>query len=400
MSQLTIEDYREVAPKGAVDFICRLAERVKGRRFLHVNSTRYGGGVAEILHRLIPIMNDLRVEARWEVIVGTPAFYSCVRALQNALQGMEQVITEEMLETYLATNADNARRLPLHGDVVMIHDPQPMALIEHRPSEGRWLWRSHGDLTHPQRRAWNFLRRYVVRYDATVFSLPRFAQPLPIPQYLIHPSIDPLSDKNRRLGRQEIDAILDRLQVPRDKPILLQVSRFERFKDPLGVINAFRMARKHNDCRLILAGGGAPDDPEGQAVLAGVREAAGRDPDIHVLELPPDAHLEINALQRAATIVIQKSIREGFGLAVSEAMWKGKPVVGGAVGGLMVQVIHDVTGYLVNSPEGAAFWIRHLLNNPELISRMGGAGREHVRRNFLVTRHLSDYLTLLVRLVA
>ncbi|MBI2878698.1 MAG: glycosyltransferase, partial [Candidatus Rokubacteria bacterium] len=161
-----------------------------------------------------------------------------------------------------------------------------------------------------------------------------------------------------------------------------------------------RMARKHNDCRLILAGGGAPDDPEGQAVLAEVREAAGRDPDIHVLELPPDAHLEINALQRAATIVIQKSIREGFGLAVSEAMWKGKPVVGGAVGGLMVQVIHDVTGYLVNSPEGAAFWIRHLLNNPELISRMGGAGREHVRRNFLVTRHLSDYLTLLVRLVA
>lgn len=400
MSRISIEDYREVAPKGTIDFICRLAERVKGRRFLHVNSTRYGGGVAEILHRLIPIMNELQVEARWEVVVGTPAFYSCARALHNALQGMEQVLTEEMLETYLATNTDNARRLPLHGDVVMVHDPQPAPLIEHRPPEGRWLWRCHLALERPQRRAWNFLRRYIARYDGTVFSLPRFAQPLAVPQYLVHPSIDPLSDKNRRLGRQEIDALLDRLQVPRDKPILLQVSRFDRFKDPLGVINAFRMVRKHNDCRLVLVGGGAADDPEGQAVLAEAREAAGRDPDIHILELPPDAHLEINALQRAATVVLQKSTREGFGLTVSEAMWKGKPVIGGAVGGILVQVIHDVTGYLVNSPEGAAFWIRHLLNNPELISRMGGAGREHVRRSFLITRHLGDYLTLLARLVA
>jgi trehalose synthase len=237
-----------------------------------------------------------------------------------------------------------------------------------------------------------------VSYDAAVFSLPRFAPQLPIPQYLIYPSIDPLADKNRRLSRQEVEAVLDRLAIPRDKPILLQVSRFDRFQDPVGVINAFRLVRRHNDCRLVLAGSGTMDDPEGAAVLAEVREATGSDEDIHVLELPPDAHLEINALQRAATIVLQKSLREGFGLTVAEAMWKGKPVIGGAAGGITAQIIHDVTGYLVHSPEGAAFWLRYLLNNPEAISRLGGAGREHVRRNFLITRHLADYLTLLGRL--
>jgi trehalose synthase len=243
-----------------------------------------------------------------------------------------------------------------------------------------------------------FFRRYVVRYDAAVFSLPRFATQLPIPQYLVYPSIDPLADNNRRLSRQEVDAILDRLGVPRDKPLVVQVSRFDRFADPVAAINAFRLVRRHNDCRLVLAGSGAIDDPEGTAVLNEVREAIGPAPDMQVLELPPEAHLEINALQRAATIVLQISLREAFGLTVAEAMWKGKPVIGGAAGGIPAQIIHDVTGYVVHSAEGAAFWMRYLLNNPEAISRLGGAGREHVRRNFLITRHLADYLTLLARL--
>jgi trehalose synthase len=395
----SITDYREIAPKGTVDFISRMAERAKGRRFLHVSATRYGGGVAEILQRMGPMLSELGVEASWEVITGNPLFYRTTKALQQALQGTEQVITDEMFEAYQTVNRDNARRLPLEADLVLVHDPQPAALVEHRGAGGRWVWRCHVDVSTPQRRVWSFLRRFVVRYDAAVFSLPRFAPTLPIPLYLVYPSIDPLADKNRRLSRQEVDATLDRLGVPRDKPLLLQVSPFDRAQDPIGVINAFRLVRRHNDCRLVLAGSGAVDDPEGTALLAEVRDAAGRDPDIQVLELPPEAHLEINALQRAATVVLQKAVREGFPLTVAEGMWKGKPVIGGASAGITAQIIHDVTGYIVHSPEGAAFWLRYLLNNPEASSRLGGAGREHVRRNFLITRHLADYLTLLTRLV-
>ncbi len=400
MTSATLADYREIAPKGTVDVISRLAERVKGRRFLSVSATRYGGGVPEILRRMGPMLSELGVDAAWEVITGNPLFYRATRALRHALQGTEQVLTEEMYEAYRAVNRENARRLPLDADLVLVHDAEPAALVEQRPGNGRWVWRCHFNLAAPQRRAWSFLRRYVARYDAAVFSLPRFATQLPIPQYLVYPSIDPLADKNRRLSRQEVDALLDRLGIPRDKPIILQVSRFDRFADPVGAVNAFRLVRRHNDCRLVLAGSGAIDDPEGTAVLAEVREAIGRDPDVSVLELPPEAHLEINALQRAATIVLQKSLREAFGLTVAEAMWKGKPVIGGAAGGITAQIIHDVTGYVVHSPEGAAFWMRYLLNNPDAISRLGGAGREHVRRNFLITRPLADYLTLLIRLSA
>jgi trehalose synthase len=365
---------------------------------LHVNSARHGGGVAEILHRLVPLITELGVDARWEVIKGDPAFYTVTKAFHNALQGREQTITAQMLDDYVSTNRACAERLSLEADLVLIHDPQPAPLIESRPAKGKWVWRCHIDLSSPQRRAWRLLRKYVSKYDAAIFSLPKFAQRLRIPQFLVYPSIDPLSDKNRELTRAEVDATLERLGVPRDKPILLQVSRFDRFKDPIGVIDAYRLVKKHNDCRLVLAGGGADDDPEGAAVLTEVKEAAGQDPDIHVLELAPNAHLEINALQRAATIVLQKSLREGFGLTVAEALWKGKPVVGGVAGGIAVQVIYDATGYTVNSVEGAAFRIRYLLNNPDLIAKMGNAGREYVRREFLITRHLADYLTMLILL--
>lgn len=396
----TIEAYRRVAPRGAVDFLLRLAERGRGKKFLNVNSTSSGGGVAEILHRLVPIMSDLGIKAEWEVIEGDTEFFSTTKALHNALQGMEQVITKAMLEHYLEVNRAATERLRLEGDLVLIHDPQPAPLIEARPAEGKWVWRCHIDLSVPDRQAWAFLRRHVVKYDAAIFSLPAFAQRLPIPQFLVYPSIDPLSEKNRRMSRKEIAATLDAIGVPTDKPLLLQVSRFDRFKDPVGVINAYRIVKRYHDVRLVLAGGGASDDPEGVQVLSGVREAAGRDPDILVLDLPPDAHLQINALQRAAAIVIQKSIREGFGLTVAEAMWKGKPVIGGATGGITAQILYGVTGYTVNSVEGAAYRIRYLLSNPELMRKMGEAGREHVRRNFLITRHLRDYLSLLVHLTS
>jgi trehalose synthase len=395
MNCASLEAYREVAPPGTVEFLYRLSEKVRGRSLLHINSTRQGGGVAEILMRLVPLMSDLGIKMSWEVLEGHPEFFRVTKAFHNALQGEEQVITEEMFETFLECNRRNAERLPLDADLVMIHDPQPAALVLQRDPRGKWIWRCHIDASRPQRRVWNFLRRYVERYDAAVFSLPKFAQRLSIPQYLVYPSIDPLSDKNRDLSDREVAGILGRLAVPQDKPILLQVSRFDRFKDPVGVINAYRLVKRRTECRLVLAGGGAVDDPEGKEVLAEVREAAGRDPDVHVLELPSDAHLEINALQRAAAVVLQKSTREGFGLTVAEAMWKGKPVIGGTAGGITVQILYDVTGYTVTSVEGAAFRIRHLLANPDVAARIGRIGREHVRRHFLITRHLADDLMLL-----
>jgi trehalose synthase len=260
------------------------------------------------------------------------------------------------------------------------------------------MWRCHMDLSRAYRRIWHFVRQDVGQYDAAVFSLPKFAQRLRIPMLIVHPSVDPLSEKNRELRRAEVQQVLDGFEIPRDKPILLQVASYSRSKDPLGVIQAYRLAKKYVDCRLVLAGGGATDNPEGTEVIAKVQEAAAKDPDIHVLLLPPDAGREINALQRAAAIVVQKPLQEDFGLAVAEAMWKGKPVIGSFAGGIPAQVIFEVTGYTVNSVEGAAFRIRQLLQNPDLMTRLGGAAREYVRRNFLITRHVGDNLALLATL--
>ncbi len=393
-----LEQYREVAPAGTVDFLRKLASRVEDKRMLHVNSTREGGGVAEILHRLLPLLEDLGIKVGWEVITGTELFYRTTKSFHNALQGTKQQISSEMYQAYLECNRENAARLNLTSDFVMIHDPQPAALIEARSSGAKWIWRCHIDVSTPQRSVWQFLRPYVLRYDAAVCSLPKFAQRLPIPQFLIYPSIDPLSDKNRDLAPEEVDRLIEKLGVPRDKPILLQVSRFDRFKDPVGVVEAYRLVKKSHATRLVLAGGTATDDPEGTEVLAEVREAVSGDPDVHLLLLPPTAHLEINALQRAATIVLQKSTREGFGLTVAEALWKGKPVIGGQAGGITVQIVPGVTGYLANSPEGAAFYARRLLNEPERTAAMGRQAKEYARHRFLITRHLQDYLGLMIHL--
>ena len=392
---IRLDDYRRVVPGGTIDLLHRLADRVRGRSLLHVNSTRVGGGVAEMLQRYVPLFEELGVPVRWEVLAGNEMFFQVTKSFHNALQGTEQVFTDQMLRAYIETNEANARTLALDADVVIIHDPQPAALIEFHAKRGPWIWRCHIDVSHPQRRAWSFIRQYVVKYDGAIFSLPKFAQRLPVPQYLMYPSIDPLADKNRPLDPDEVNGVLERLAVPRDKPILLQVSRFDRFKDPVGVVNAYRIVKKYDDCRLVLAGGGAADDPEGAEVLAEVQEAARGDPDIHVLVLPPTAHYEINALQHAATIIIQKSTKEGFGLTVAEGMWKAKPVIGGFAGGITVQIIYGVTGYTVNSVEGCAFRIRHLLNNPELARRMGENAREYVRENFLITRDLAEHLALM-----
>jgi trehalose synthase len=391
-----LEDYRQVAPPGVIDIIRKMAERVQSRRVLHISSGRFGGGASEILHAAVPILNDLGIDTRWEITGGDPAFYVTTRAVQSALEGAERVLADEALAHWAEMNRINAKKLSLEADLVEVHDVQPATLVAHR-GEGRWVWRCHFDCSRAQRRAWSVVRQYLTQYDAAIFSLPEFGRRLGIVQFIIHPSIDPLSEKNRDLTPREVGSILASLQVATDRPLLVQVGAFSPGQDPLGVVNAYRLVKKHHDVRLVVAGT-AGDDRESLEVLSELREVAHHDPHVVVLELPPEAYPQINALQRAATIVLQKSVREGFGLGAAEAMWKGKPVVAGYAGGLSQQVINDVTGYTVHSVEGAAFRIRHLLNNPELIARMGAAGREHVRRTFLVTRQLTDHLALLIHL--
>jgi trehalose synthase len=393
-----LDDYRQVAPPGAVDIILKLAERVRGRRFLHLSGGRFGADAAEALQTLVPLLNDVGVDAAWEITGGDPTFYATATTLHAALEGGERVLDDEALGHWVEMNRINAKKLRLEGDVVVVHDVQPASLIGNRPEGGRWLWQCHFDCSSPQRRAWSVFRALVDQYDAAVFALPGFGRRLGIPQYIVHPSIDPLSDKNRELSPREVSRVLQTLAVPQDRPLLVQIGRFTRGADALGVVNAYRLVKKHHPVRLVLAGT-AGDDGESVSVLAELRQAAEHDADILVRELPPDAHLQINALQRAATVVLQKSIHVGFGIGAAEAMWKGKPVIAGVAGGLPYQVIYDVTGYTVHSVEGAAFRVRHLLNNPEVAARMGAAGRELVRRQFLVTRHLTDYLALMIHLL-
>ncbi|HSP99519.1 MAG TPA: glycosyltransferase [Candidatus Dormibacteraeota bacterium] len=392
---IRIEDYEPIIGAGTVDELRLLGRRLAGKRIVTVNSTAIGGGVAEILNRMVPMCQQLGVDLRWEVMKGGEDFFAVTKRIHNALHGKAEPFTAADREVFKATTDANLATLDLDADIVFIHDPQPAALVAARGRRpAGWVWRCHIDVSAPQADVWQFLAESVSAYDAAVFSAPAFTRDLAMPQVMIAPSIDPLSDKNRELPESEIDAVLERLHVPRDKPIVTQVSRFDRLKDPLGVVDAFRLARQYNDCRLVLAGGSASDDPEGAEVLAQVQAAAADDPDIHILALPPTANVEINALQRASTIVLQKSLKEGFGLTVTEALWKGKPVIAAAVGGIPLQIAHRYSGILTHTVEGTAFWIKQLLNAPDYAQRLGQNGREHVRTNFLLTRHLRDYLLL------
>jgi len=394
-----LQDYQEIVGPGVIEELGILAGRVRGRRIQHINSTPVGGGVAEILTRMIPLFRELGLDVSWDVIKGDQAFFNVTKAFHNALHGKSEQITEEMLSIFRSTTEMNLREVNLSGDVIFIHDPQPAGLIERKKEMGHgWIWRCHIDVSTPQPDVWNFLRPYVEQYDAAIFSMPDFAQQLPIPQYRVAPSIDPLSDKNKPLDKTAVESVLEKYRIDADRPVITQISRFDRLKDPLGVIAAYQMVRKRHKCQLVLAGGGAPDDPEGEQVLHEVEEAAAQDPDIHVLLLPPFSDLDINALVRGSTILLQKSIREGFGLTVSEALWKRKPVIGSAVGGIKLQVIDGVTGFLVHSVEGAANRISQLLRDRKLRERMGQNGYEHVKQNFLVTRHLKDYLLTILAL--
>jgi trehalose synthase len=397
-------EYAAVAGEDVVDHLRQLAALLQGMKVVHVNSTRFGGGVAEILTKLVPLQLELGLDVRWEVIRGEEKFYDCTKRFHNSLQGDLAPIPESLLKVYEETNAQNAQELRAileEADVVFIHDPQPLPLLSHCPGRrGKWIWRCHIDASHPYRPVWKYLRRFAAEYDASVFSLADFAQPLPHTQYLIPPSIDPLSEKNMDLSEEEVLGVYQEFNIDPERPWMLQVSRFDRFKDPVGVVQAYRLAKTFApQLQLVLAGGEAKDDPEGAAVLSEVRAVAGQDPDIHLLLLPSDANRTINALQRAADLVVQKSVKEGFGLTVTEALWKGKPVIGGNTGGIRLQVINHHTGFLVNTPAGAALRIRYLLQRPEKVQEMGSKAKEFVRANFLNTRNLRDFLTLMVALI-
>ena len=394
-----LDRYEEVVGHQEVERLRRLAHGLAGKRIVHVNSTRTGGGVAEILGWMVPLMQELGIAARWEIVTGPPEFYQVTKAFHNGIQGLPISLKKSDFALHYEVNRENAAKLNLEADVVFVHDPQPIYLPEFTPKEqvGRWLWRCHIDASRPDRSIWKHLEGALGHYQASMFSMAAFTRPLACPMFLVPPSIDPLSDKNCAIPETERLETLARLGIDADRPLLLQVSRFDRFKDPLGVIEAYRLIKPYYpEMQLVLAGGPADDDPEGAEVLREVLERAGDDKDLKVLMLPPDSHRTINALQRSAIVVLQKSLREGFGLTVTEALWKGKPVIGGACGGITLQVHDYHTGFLVHSPAGAAYRIRYLLRYADKRQRMGQSGREFVRQHFLLTRHLRDYLTVLL----
>jgi len=399
MSIPRLSDYKDVVGRDVVGELYTLASHVGNRSIKMVNSTAVGGGVAEMLHRVVPLLNELGIETKWEVIKGGADFFDITKAFHNALQGKEGYFGRDIFDTYLAYNEMNYGQMSFEEDLIVIHDPQPAALIKwQKKRKNKWVWRCHIDMSHPNRHVWDFLRSYVELYDAAIFSSPLFSPQLDIPQYRFYPAIDPLADKNRELGADYIDSVMEKYEIPRDKPIVTQISRYDPWKDPVGVIQAFKMSRRHVDCRLLLVGDKAADDPEAEEILTQVKEAAGDDPDIKIIFLTHSIPTEINSFQRASDIILQKSIREGFALTVSEALWKYRPVIGGAVGGIPAQIIHGYTGMLVHSPEGASLQIRSLLQQPEVAKRLGKNGHQRVKDEFLITKLLKRYLLLLLAL--
>ncbi len=391
-----IEEYIPIVGESIIDDMKLLAERLKGKVIQHVNSTAVGGGVAEILSRMVPLLRELGVDTRWDLIKGGEQFFEVTKKFHNALHGRSETVTQNDFEVFLETSQRNIEEFQAVGDIVFVHDPQPIALVA-KKANNKWLWRCHVDVSNPDHKVWKFLMDSIVQYDSVVFSAPAFSQKLPIRQFLIPPSIDPLSDKNKELPQETISAVLHKHRISQDKPIITQISRFDRLKDPVGVIEAYQQVKRYIDCQLILAGGTASDDPEGLKVLEEVRERAQNDEDIHILLLPHD-DIQVNALQSASTVIVQKSLREGFGLTVAEGLWKAKPVVASNVGGISLQIKHKYSGLLCHSVEGAAFSIKQLLNSPEYARRLGQNGKEHIRNNFLLTRHLRDYLLLFLSL--
>jgi trehalose synthase len=424
---VSLKDYENIVGSEVINEIMSLGDRLEGRKVIHINSTRVGGGVAEILQKLTPLLKECKLDVEWRVIEGDDKFFRITKDFHNALHGADVEISQGMFDHYLKVNKDNAKQMEdlSEADFVVVHDPQPAALIEHFPKRrGKWIWRCHIDVSTPSPRVWEFLKTFVTQYNAAVFHVDKFAKKdLLVRQFIVPPSIDPLSPKNIEMNEDDTGKILSKHGIKRNKPMISQIGRFDKLKDPAGVVKMYkslrnpgavvdvfrllrggdfldfmRAAKKGIDCQLLLAGGLAKDDPEGQEVYHEVVSMAKGDKDIKILILPPFADLDINAMQRASHVVLQKSLKEGFALTVSEALWKGTPVVGGNTGGIPLQIIDRVDGFLVNSIEEAADRVRFLLMNPKKAKEMGKAGREHVRKNFLITRNVRDHLLMYLTL--
>ncbi|MFH1478792.1 MAG: glycosyltransferase [Candidatus Omnitrophota bacterium] len=395
-----LDRYEEVVGKNKIDELKLIAGYLKNKSIQHINSTAKGGGVAEILQRIVPLFQELGINMQWDVIKGKSAFYDVTKSFHNALHGKKVNITKKMWGIFNEVSVENIRDMNLYGDIMFIHDPQPIALIKRKKGmkDSKWIWRCHVDVSKPDKTVWGFLERFIDQYDSAVFSSSKFSHSMKARQVLICPSIDPFSDKNRELTKKEIDAVLNKYKIdPGAKPIVCQISRYDALKDPVGVIKAYKIVKKYVDCQLLLVGNRAADDPETDKIYKDVLQEAGNDPDIHAL-LVEDIPSEINTFQRVSSVVVQKSIREGFALTVSEALWKGAPVVASAVGGIPLQIKHKYGGLLCNSIEGCAFSIKQLLNAPEYAKKLGENGKEHVRQNFILTRHLREYMLLFLSL--
>jgi trehalose synthase len=392
---MLLDRYRDLVGDRAVNAIVEAAKPLSEKHIAHMNSAYYGGGVTEILSSMVPLMNDIGIYTGWRFLKGSPDFFIVTKKFHNALQGEKINFSAMKRRIYIDTNKTNASYTHVsEHDCVIVHDYQPLPMLSFYRKTQPWIWRCHVDLSKPYRPVWNYLKKFVVRYDSVVVSASQFKQKLPNPQHIIHPSIDPLTSKNIELGDRAISKYMKKFNIPTDKPIISQISRFDRWKDPTGVIDAFRLIRKKVDCRLVLLGDMASDDPEGHRVYEEViKKAAKYDSD--VILISHENNVLVNALQRASSVVIQKSLKEGFGLTVSEALWKGTPVVAGNTGGIPLQVIHGKTGYLVNNMKECANYTIKLLKNPKLAKKLGRHGREHVRKNFLITRHLMDWVNVL-----
>lgn len=386
----SIEDYKSYIGREAVERIRAKAEALRGLHMVHVNSTFYGGGVAEILSSLTLLLNSIGIKAGWRVIQGRPDFFSITKKMHNALQGGDINLTDLKTEIYEEVIYENSVRLHLNHDLVVVHDPQPLPLIQYLSRSGPAVWRCHLDMTEPNPELWGYLRGFVEQYDAAIFSLPEYRQDLPLPQRFFFPAIDPFSTTNRSLNGDVVNERLRKYGIPTDLPLVTQVSRFDRWKDPQGVVETYRKVAAEAPCTLVLVGNVATDDPEGQEVFESICSCAND----RIIVLSCQDSALVNALQCRSAVILQKSLREGFGLTVTEAMWKGTPVIGGNVGGIRHQITDGENGFLVNSVDEAAERLMQLLSDAALREDMGRRARESVRRRFLLSRLLEDYLDL------
>lgn len=397
--KIQLDDYKSIVGEKQIEDVKALGEKIKGRSVTHVNSTPVGGGVAEILLNLVPLMRDVGLDVHWEVIKGSFEFFNITKKIHNALQGMNIQLTKEEEHIYIEYNRMNSESTILDTDIVMVHDAQPAALIQFHPSrDNKWIWRCHVDLSTPNLAVWEFLEPYISSYDAAMFTAKEYVVPsLTVPTLTIRPpSINPLSEKNRELTDSEILNVLNRFEIKSEHPIITQVGRFDPWKDPPGAIDVYRIVKKQiPEVQLLLIAGMAPDDPEGWLYLEKTARHAGEDSDIHFLtDLKGVGEHEVNAFQRASQVVLQMSTREGFGLTVAEALWKCVPVVGRKVGGIPLQIIDGTNGYLIETVEQAAEKTLSLLRNREMAKQMGLKGKEHVKENFLIIGQLRDNLIL------